>query len=262
MKVLAWASELAAAFWAAAGGPEPFPRTLRGAIAQSSLDLTLMEFPELSLAKARHFLTSQDVSCFDTGPDRRLRGCLAANDGVGAVLLDAGDPPAERILTLAHELAHFLRHYMQPRRLAARRLGTPFMEIIDGQRLPTPAERLRAMLANVPLGLHIHLMERGPRRQFVSLNVAIAEEDADLLAYELLAPATAVFKRIGPAQGSKGRGLLTAVLQEDFGLPLAAAKDYAHVLLPPAYQDSLLLRLPFSPCSRASSFCLRPRPQR
>ena len=54
-----------------------------------------------------------------------------------------------------------------------------------------------ALLRNVPLGFHVHLMRRGPRREVLTADVAVAEEEADRLAYELLAPAEAVLARAG-----------------------------------------------------------------
>jgi hypothetical protein len=115
--------------------------------------------------------------------------------------------------------------------------------IIDGRRPASAAERLRALLAHVPLGLCWHLMERGGHREIVRPEVAAAEEEADQLAFELLAPATAVLAHTGPAEGEQGRARVATVLQEEFGLPSAAAEKYASRLVPPCRQDSLLRRL-------------------
>jgi hypothetical protein len=243
MNVLLWASELAAVFWDAAGGPERFPRTLQGPILDGRLDLTVKELPALCVGTARHYLAEQGVAWACAGPERRLRACLAAGDGAGFILLDGNDPPAERVFSLAHELAHFLRHNLQPRRRAGRRLGQALVEVIDGRRPPSPAERLRALLAHVHLGLCWHLMERGDRQEITRPEVAAAEEEADQLAFELLAPATAVLQRTGHADGEPGWALVAAVLEEVFGLPPAAAAKYASRLVPPRLQDSLLRRL-------------------
>jgi hypothetical protein len=243
MNVFLWASELARAFWeSAGGGPEPFPRTLRDALERSPLDLTFKELPALSVRSAADFLTAQQVPWTCGGPDRRLRACLAAGNGAGFILLDAGDDPAERTVSLAHELAHFLRHYLQPHRLARRRLGDSITEVIDGRRPPTPTERLRALVAGVPLGLHVHLMERGPRRQRRP-EVAAAEREADCLAYELLAPAVEVLRHTGSAEDEGGQSHVVNVLCEVFGLPEASAEDYADLLLPSRWEDPLLRRL-------------------
>ena len=173
------------------------------------------------------------------GPERPLRACLAARDGAGFILLDAADAPAERVFSLAHELAHFLWHYLRPRQWAGQCLGSGAAEVFDGRREPTSAERLRALLGHVPLGPHVHWMERGSRRQILDERVAVAEEEADRLAYELLAPADAVWA--GDRDGAEPRGLATR-LEDDFGLPSARAEDYGRLLLPPSAPDPLILR--------------------
>jgi hypothetical protein len=97
-------------------------------------------------------------------------------------------------------------------------------------------------VADVPLGLHVHLMERGPRRQRRP-EVAAAEREADCLAYELLAPAVEVLRRTGPAQDEAGHARVVTVLCEVFGLPEGSALDYADLLLPSRWEDPLLGRL-------------------
>jgi hypothetical protein len=243
MRIPAWVCTAAAAFWEAAGGLEPFPRTLRGPIARSGLELTLKELPALGVRSARRYLTGLGVVWKCSSSDRPLRACLAAHAGAGLILLDAVDPPREQVFSLAHELAHFLRHYREPRRHARRRLGDGITEVLDGRRPPTAPERVHAVLAGLALGPHVHLMHRGPRRELVSEQVAAAEEEADQLAYELLAPAAGVAARGEEFVGPAGPARLEQVLREVFALPAVQAEDYTLRLLPPALQDPLLLRL-------------------
>jgi hypothetical protein len=247
MKVPLWVSELARAFWDAAGGPEPFPRTLVGPILRSPFELTVKEMRGLRLAAVVYYLSGLGVAWRCGEPDRPLRACLAAAGGAGFILLDGDDPPAERVFSLAHELAHFLRHYWQPRTAACRRLGAQVADVIDAQRPPTPAERVRALLVDVPLGLHVHLMDRGSRGEVRSRAVARAEEEADHLAYELLAPADAVAARTAHLGERERRRCVVQVFQEVFGLPAARAADYGDLLVPPPDEDPLLLRLRLRP---------------
>src|SRR5262249_27787802 len=128
--------------------------------------------------------------------DGPLRACLIVRSGGGLILLDAGDDTDEQRISLAHELAHFLRHYWQLRRQASSRLGGAILEVVEGSRSPSKVERLDAVLAGVPLGCHAHLMRRDARRRATGA-VAVAEEEADRLAYELLAPARTVAARVG-----------------------------------------------------------------
>jgi hypothetical protein len=211
---------------------------LRGPVCRSNFELTIKELPHLSIPAVERYLGGLGVGWRCGARARRLRACLAAFDGAGLILIDGADPAPERTFSLAHELAHFLRHYWQPCRLACRVLGEGVRAVFDGRRPPTPQERVHALLRNVPLGFHVHLMQRGPRREVLTADVAAAEEEADRLAYELLAPAEAVLARAGD-----DRDGVVEVLREVFGLPAAQAVDYGSLLLPAAPEDPLLARL-------------------
>jgi hypothetical protein len=240
VNVPVWVSETVAGFWQTVGRVEPFPRALREPILRGPFELTVKEVSGLCLRGVERYLEGVGVGWACGGPDRPLRACLAAANGAGFILLDAADTPAERTFSLAHELAHFLGHYWGPRCRASRRIGEGAAEVFDGKRPPTTAERARAALGGVSLGLHVHLMRRGPRREVLSEAVTVAEDEADRLAYELLAPAGAVAARVGPGAG---RGRVVEVLREDFGLPPRQAADYANVLVPPPVDHPLLRRL-------------------
>lgn len=237
-----WAAELARDFWAEAGTAESFPRALRRA-AVRALPVSIVLLPCLRLDGVRAWLRDNGVACPCDERGRPLRACLAACRGHGLIFLDGTDGDDEQRFSLAHELAHFLRHYWRPRRQACRSLGEQAAEVFDEERPPTGQERLHALLKNAPLGFHLHLMRRGPRHEVINAGVARAEEEADLLAYELLAPAAEVLARTGTVQGDAGRIRLAAVLQGDFGLPKQQAADYGRQLLPPVWEDPLLRRL-------------------
>jgi hypothetical protein len=237
-----WVRELTIDFWHEAGEPEPFPRDLSRPITRA-LPLAIVLLPRLRLDAVQTWLKANGVACPCQEADRPLRACLAARAGHGLIFLDGTDPADEQRFSLAHELGHFLRHYRQPRCLACRHLGAGIAEVLDGERSPTPQERVHALLANVPLGLHLHLMQRGPRRAVVKRDVATAEEEADQVAYELLAPVEAVGAAVGSLGGDLASIRIREVLGAVFGLPLAQAEDYSRLLLPPRWEDPLLRRL-------------------
>lgn len=220
-----WVADLAALFWNTLGEREPFPRNLRRPIARG-LPLTVVLLPGLSVGPVLAWLGEEGAGCSFEDPDRPLRACLVAQGGWGFAFVDGTDPEDEQRFSLAHELAHFLRDYWEPRRRASERLGPPVLEVFDGARPPRPEERLHALLAHVAVGFHTHLLARTPERP-LSAAVAAAERDADRLAYELLAPADQVLAEAGD------RMEVVARLQDGYGLPAAEAARYADLLFPP-----------------------------
>lgn len=237
MSVPLWAAELAATFWVKAGEPEPFPRDLRRPIARAVL-LSVAFLPKLTVRAALERLRECGLVCEFPGVDRPLRACLVARNGHGVALIDGADSDAEQRFSIAHELAHFLRDYWYLRQQIRKRLGESALEVLDGRRPATPRERMHALLRNVPLGFHVHLLERDDNGNPASWSIAQAEEDADRLAYELLAPAKHVLERMPAA-----RCELVDRLQSFYGLPAPQSVRYAGLLLPSAHTDPLLRRL-------------------
>jgi hypothetical protein len=70
MNVPVWVSAAAAAFWATAGGPEPFPRRLREPILRSTLDLTVGDVPGLGARGVEGYLAGLGIRWVCAGPDR------------------------------------------------------------------------------------------------------------------------------------------------------------------------------------------------
>ena len=233
-----WVGELADAFWREAGGPEPLPRTLRDSLAWLSFGVTVMERPSLGIDRVENYLAHQGIPWRCGQADRPLHACLVAYQGAAWIFLEALDEPHERTYSLAHELAHFLRHYWQPRQRARAALGPGILEVFDGQREPLPGERLHALLRGMQAGVHAHLMDRG--EVVVPPEVERSEWEADLLAWELLAPAGAVRSRLAAGDGfEQAADLLVA----DFALPPSVAEEYADTLFPEEEDSPVVLNL-------------------
>jgi hypothetical protein len=215
-----WAWETARRFWADAGG-WTHPVDLRAAIDRAGLMVRVDEIAGLSTHRVRDYLGRRGASIPRELADRPLRGCLVAGGDAGWLLLDVDDAEDERLFTLAHELAHFLRHHLQQ------------VRHVEGV-----AGRLRAALRGARSMEFVHLMERGPG--FIPWVVFEAEEEADWLAVELLAPEEELLARLSP---NAGREEIAGVLRQTFGLPESVASAHSARLIPEMPECPLIARL-------------------
>jgi hypothetical protein len=224
-----WTLEAAARFWESAGEPLPgFPRELRQAIAYAT-PLAVVDLPRLCIGTMADWLTARCCTAPPGLLDRPLCAALYASPERGFVFLDGADPDDERRFSLAHEVAHFIVEYVEPRRRAAARIGPHVLEVLAGRRSPAPAERIDAALAGLDLQPRLHLLERTESGQPRAAVVTRAEERADELALELLAPIDLV-QQLQPRGAT--RSVLAAWLAAAFGLPAAVAEAYARELAP------------------------------
>jgi len=237
-----WVSETAEAFWAAAGKPGSPPRDLRTAIL-CTLPVAIVLLPRLRVGAVDDWLRQRGVACSAGAGDRTLRAGLVARDGHGFLFLDGGDPDDEQRFSLAHELAHFLRDYWQPRQRVAERLGAAALEVLDGVRPPEPAEQIHALLARTDLSYQVHLMDRSLDGGYRSAATERSERAADQLAYELLAPEAEIRGALGSSVPEERRARGADLLSVDYGLPPRHAARYAEVLFPPPAVGPLLRRL-------------------
>jgi hypothetical protein len=190
---------LAATTWATAPRSVREQRDVAGAIAWAS-PVMVVTLPRLELAVANQWLAEHGVSKRLDGGADPLRGLLVAWRGHGVVFIDGTLEAAERRFNLAHEHGHFLVDYAEPRRRVARDVPG-LLEVLDGHRAATTADRAAASLARVPLGLHTHLLRRDAESG-TTAETGAAEDDASRYALELIAPVadlTAVLRAALPA---------------------------------------------------------------
>jgi hypothetical protein len=238
-----WVTSLAGEFWRRAGGAEPFPRTLRRSLARA-LPLAVVALPRLRVASVDAWLGRNGAPCAIGSPDRPLRACLVARRGRGLVFIDGADPEDEQRFSLAHEVAHFLRDYWQPREEVRRRLGDAALDVLDGVRPPSATERAHALLARVTIEAHRHLMERTADGHPAGAEIDAAERAADRLAYELLAPIATLEADARRCRDENRRDYLARLLASAYGLPAWPAAHYAALLAPePTAGASLVRRL-------------------
>jgi hypothetical protein len=185
------ARERADSFWADVPDEVRHHHDLEVAIAWAT-PLAIVALPALDQHRARGWLASRGVELSDDSGARALRGLLLASRGAGIVFLDGRLTRADRRFTVAHELGHFLFDYVEPRERVLRE-APELLDVIDGWRPPSRAERAQAVLARVPLGLHAHLLERDADGG-AAHDVEAAEDAASQFALELLAPWSTVLE--------------------------------------------------------------------
>jgi hypothetical protein len=150
-------------------------------------------------------------------------------------VLNGTDKEDDRRFSLAHEVAHFILDYLQPRERAVHALGPTALDVLDGVRPATLQERVAGVLKGITLEVHVHLLGRSAAGDVDSFGVLDAEDRADRLALELLAPCDVVLRRLSAnaVQWRDPSALDNAVtiLQGDFGLPRGVAESYARFLV-------------------------------
>jgi hypothetical protein len=216
----------AEAFWRTAGPHNGFPRDIERAIAYA-LPLAIVRLPQLTVGSVAEWLRSRGIAAPSQQGCRPLRGCLFAYRGHGLVFIDGRDPTNEVRLVLAHEVAHFILHHLEPRQRALATLGETALEVLDGLRLPTPQERLAGVLGDIRLGDYLHAMARDDDGGIRSGPIAGMEAEADILGFELLAPVNEVGRRLSLEDARPERAAIACVLEEQFGLPRRAAEAWA-----------------------------------
>ena len=226
-RIIAAFAPRAEAFWRTAGPHNGFPRDIERAIAYA-LPLAVVRLPQLTVGSVAEWLRSRGIAAPSQQGRRPLRGCLFAYGGHGLVFIDGRDPTDEVRLVLAHEVAHFILHHLEPRQRTVASLGKAALEILDGLRSPTPQERLAGVLRGVTLGEYLHAMTRDDDGLIPSGRIAGMETEADILGFELLAPVNEVGERLSLDHAPPDRRVIACVVEEQFGLPRSAAEAWAY----------------------------------
>jgi hypothetical protein len=223
----AWLEQAADAFWSTVGGPAPFPRDLEGVIS-TCLPLSIVALPQLRIRGIESWFADRNIPFRFLCYDRALCGCIVAARGHGFLFIDAADPSDERRFTVAHETAHFLLDYVHPRQRVIDRFGDAIRPVLDGQRDPTWAESMDAVLSGVTLGTYVDLLPRSSGGEIDTAVILRAEARADRLALELLAPAGHVVAQLGGGASPRlSLETMVELLVCQYGLPRPVAQLYA-----------------------------------
>jgi hypothetical protein len=224
---------LAEETWAAAPAPARAVRDVEAAIAWSS-PVAVVSLPRLALPAVNRWLSEHGIPRLDSETDLRLHGLLVAWRGHGLIFVDGTLGKAGRRFVIAHEQGHFLLDYAEPRRRVLTD-APDLLAVLDGERSATAADRARAALARVPLGVHQHLLRRDPGGG-AALDVVASEDDASQYALELLAPWADVLRQLrgaGSRQVPYAAQLraATEVVVREFAVPGEPARSRAAAAL-------------------------------
>jgi hypothetical protein len=213
-------------FWEGTGPHDTFPRKIEQGIALK-LPLAPIRLSPLNVATIGQWLQQRGTPIQLPDDTRDLCGCLVALGGRGFIYICGADAPEEQRLTLAHEVAHFLVDYLLPRQQVIRALGPQIAEILDGLRPPTPAERAAAILSHIRLGAHVHILPRPGIDAGDDRTVVHAEDRADRIALELVAPQACVRGVLDALSAQQGLTpeIARAALARRFGLPAHAFNE-------------------------------------
>jgi Zn-dependent peptidase ImmA (M78 family) len=233
----AWLYEAAVVILGNDVGFIEFPRDLE-TIVWRIRPIAFVPLENLSLCAVEQYLERMDaVAVRPLCADRRLRGCIVADHGEAFVFYDPTEPSDERRFTIAHELAHYALDYALPRERAVQALGESILPILNGDQVPTHAQRIDAALSATPIGSYIWLMDRDDKGRIAQARIIEVESHADALALHLLAPANEVVRRLsrssyGEMERERFHDDASGLLQSEFGLPLRTARAYVSQLWP------------------------------
>jgi hypothetical protein len=204
---------IADGLWASAGGRNQFgdPPDIECAMT-NALPLAIHRSRDLSTGDVNRLLVNLGCEPLPAEVDRPLRGCVVADVGVGLVIVDSTDSEEEQRLTIAHETAHFVLHYLRPREQAIAALGPKIVPVLDRTRSATRAELFSAALRDVPITPFRHALARASKP--MAGRVLMMEMEADELALEILV-ARDVLRAVVPATAS--------AVAKRFCIPLSAA---------------------------------------
>lgn len=221
---------IAKEFWKKAGFKPKPPYDIQGAVSLN-LPIDIVCLSELTVRKIEQWLLNRNVT-FSIGiDDRCMHGFILTKRGNGFIFINGTDNYNERRFSIAHEVSHFLLDYKIPRDKAVESLGVGILEVLDGLRQPSYKERIDGILSTINIQPFTHFLEKSGDGSFASLKVFDAENDADSLALELLAPSTKVIKKVRENSDklifSEFRKQCYYLLLENYGLPETISEEYS-----------------------------------
>ncbi len=217
-------------FWIERGEKQSPPFDISQAVSLV-LPVDIVTLSNLSLKRVQLWLADRKMSFEFDEEDRSLHGFILTHKGLGLIFINGTDDIAERRYTTAHEASHFILDYFQPRQQAIKKLGKSIQEVLDGVREPTDDERIDGLLSSVSIKPYSHLMEKSGDGSFYNATIFNAENDADALAAELLAPHSQVIREVKSKDSNlsfdKFKAKCQSLLVAKYLLPNSVSENYS-----------------------------------
>jgi hypothetical protein len=216
-------------FWVRSQLKAKFPRDIDRAVCRA-LPVCIIRLPRLTSRTASSWLVEHGLAISDSSRDLPLRGLLIARWGRALIFVDGDDSVDEIRFSIAHELAHFLIEYWVPRQSIIQSIGDRAIEFLEGYRAPHAEERLAGILRGIQWNEFRCSTARASDGRFVTQAALDAEDLADQLALELLAPVAELFREnyIGADTDTAAEMSHSVIVacSIKFGLPKAVAHRY------------------------------------
>src|SRR5437870_5274630 len=120
--VESWIRDATESFWLRAGHSDHFPRDMESAVAWAT-PLAILKIPNLWIADVNLYFHKRQLPLALEVEDRPLHGCIWVYAERGVIIVNGTDTVNQLRFTIAHEVAHFLRAYREPRQRAVEKLG-------------------------------------------------------------------------------------------------------------------------------------------
>jgi hypothetical protein len=121
--------------------------------------------------------------------------------------------------------------YCLPRNKLIETLGASILEVLNGERPPTLAERIRFVISELPSPFFTHTLDSASLTSYERTSVWKAEWRTDALAIEILAPFREVVKRASQKGKEESNTYYfkkaAESLVNEFGIPASISVAYA-----------------------------------
>lgn len=174
-------------FWTDSGLKSDYPRKIEEAVLRN-FPISIVKIETLAYEPLKCWFEEREL--FNVLPtfSGNLLGAIFAFKGNALLFVEATLPSQELRYTIAHEVGHFLFDYHFKRKRVQETVGVNAEEILDGTRVASLGERVDAILLGVDLKPYYHLLAEQKCISISRGQIESAEDNADFLADELIAP--------------------------------------------------------------------------